>query len=105
MHILPLSIPFSIRWRGHVEVPSTGTYRFIVQAVDEGSLSIDGKHLVTTPAPNQTADATLEMTQGRHEIEILYHQRGGSPTYVNALWMTPRGGPETIPAGLLSPPS
>jgi hypothetical protein len=105
MHILPLSVPFSIRWRGDITVPSTGQYRFIVQAVDEGSLSIDGKHLITTPAPNQSAEAAIELTAGRHEVEIDYHQRGGSPTYVNILWQPPHAGVEPIPASVFSPPS
>lgn len=105
MHILPLSIPFSIRWRGQVAIPSTGSYRFVVQAVDEGSLSIDGKHLITTPAPNQPADAVVDLTQGQHEIVIDYHQRGGSPTYVNIMWQPPRGGVDVVPASMFSPPS
>ncbi len=105
MHILPLNVPFSIRWRGTVEIPSNGAYRFIVQAVDQGVLSIDGKLIITTPAPNQAADATLELAAGLHEVVIDYHQRGGSPTYVNIMWQPPRGGVETIPASLFSPPS
>jgi uncharacterized membrane protein len=105
MHILPLNVPFSIRWQGQIELPSSAQYRFILQAVDEGSLSIDGKHLITTPAPNQAADATVDLSQGRHEVVIDYHQRGGSPTYINIMWQPPHGGVETIPAGMFSPPS
>jgi hypothetical protein len=105
MHILPLNVPFSIRWQGQIELPSRAEYRFILQAVDEGSLSIDGKHLITTPAPNQAADAIVDLSQGRHEVVIDYHQRGGSPTYINIMWQPPRGGVETIPAGMFSPPS
>jgi 4-amino-4-deoxy-L-arabinose transferase-like glycosyltransferase len=105
MHILPLNVPFSIRWRGQIELPSSAQYRFILQAVDEGSLSIDGKHLITTPAPNQAADAVVNLSQGRHDVVIDYHQRGGSPTYINILWQPPRGGVEIIPANLFSPPS
>ena len=86
-------------------IPSTGSYRFVVQAVDEGSLSIDGKHLITTPAPNQPADAVVDLTQGQHEIVIDYHQRGGSPTYVNIMWQPPRGGVDVVPASMFSPPS
>ena len=105
MHILPLNVPFSIRWRGQLEIPASGNYRFIMQAVDEGSLSIDGKHLITTPAPNQTVDASVELTAGRHAVAIDYHERGGSPSYINILWQPPRGGVEAIPAGMFSPPS
>jgi len=105
MHILPLNVPFSIRWLGQIQLPSTAEYRFILQAVDEGSLSIDGKHLITTPAPNQAADAMVELSQGPHDVVIDYHQRGGSPTYINIMWQPPRGGVETIPAGMFSPPS
>jgi len=105
MHILPLNVPFSIRWQGQIELPASAQYRFILQAVDEGSLSIDGKHLITTPAPNQAADAVVDLSQGRHDVVIDYHQRGGSPSYINVLWQPPRGGVDTIPAGMFSPPS
>lgn len=103
-HYIPVQIPFTIRWRGTIDIPASARYRFIVQAVDEGSLSIDGASLLTTPGPNQVADATLELAQGPHDIEITFRQRGGSPVYINVLWVTPQGGPEPIPAELLSPP-
>ena len=65
MHILPLSIPFSIRWQGQIELSARGSYRFVVQAVDAGSLTIDGKQLLSTQAPNQPAEATIELDRGR----------------------------------------
>jgi 4-amino-4-deoxy-L-arabinose transferase-like glycosyltransferase len=105
MHILPLSVPFSIRWTGQLDLPEAGSYRFIVQAVDEGSMSIDGKLLMTTPAPNQPAEATVDLSAGRHDVVIDYHQRGGSPTYINILWQPPRGGMGPLPASMFSPPS
>ena len=105
MHILPLSPPFSIQWKGQLQLSATGAYRFMVQAVDEGSISIDGKRLITTPAPNQSASATVDLTAGPHEVVIEYHHRGGSPAYINTLWQPPRGGVEPIPANVFSPPS
>ena len=105
MHILPLSIPFSIRWQGQIELPARGSYRFVVQAVDAGSLTIDGKQLLSTQAPNQPAEATIELAAGAHQVAIDYHQRGGSPTYINILWQPPNGGVETVPATMLVPPS
>jgi dolichyl-phosphate-mannose-protein mannosyltransferase/PA14 domain-containing protein len=105
MHILPLSIPFSIRWQGQIELAASGSYRFIVQAVDAGSLTIDGKQLLTTQAPNQPAEGTIELAAGAHRVAIDYHQRGGSPAYINILWQPPRGGIETVPATMFAPPS
>jgi hypothetical protein len=102
--VIPVPIPFTIRWRGQVNVPASAKYQFIVQAVDEGSLSIDGRSLVTTPGPNQTAQATLDLNQGPHDIEITFRQHGGSPVYINVLWVMPQGGTEPIPSALLSPP-
>jgi 4-amino-4-deoxy-L-arabinose transferase-like glycosyltransferase len=103
-HHIPVLIPFTIRWRGEIDIPASASYRFIVQAVDEGSLSIDGVSLFTTPGPNRVGEATLELAQGPHDIEITFRQRGGSPVYINVLWVTPQGGPESIPAELFLPP-
>ncbi len=103
-HYIPVRIPFTIRWRGQIDIPASGSYRFIVQAVDEGGLSIDGKSLLTTPGPNRGAEATLDLAEGRHDIEIIFRQRGGSPAYINILWVTPQGQPQPIPSNLFSPP-
>jgi 4-amino-4-deoxy-L-arabinose transferase-like glycosyltransferase len=103
-HYIPVTIPFTIRWRGQINIPAGASYRFLVQAVDEGSLSIDGSPLLTTPGPNRVAEASIELAQGPHDIEITFHQRGGSPVYINVLWVTPDGGPEPIPSELLLPP-
>jgi len=103
-HVIPVRVPFTIRWRGQIDIPASGSYRFVVQAVDEGGLNIDGQPVLTTPGPNQAAEATVDLAQGKHGIEIIFRQRGGSPAYINVLWVKPGGAPERIPSELLSPP-
>jgi hypothetical protein len=102
-HSIPLQIPFTITWRGRVNIPAEAEYHFIVQAVDEGSLSIDGASLLTTTGPNRAAETSIRLAQGPHDIEIIFRQRGGSPVYINVFWVTPEG-PVPIPSEFLTPP-
>jgi hypothetical protein len=103
-HDIPVQIPFTIRWRGQIDIPADAAYRFIVQAVDEGSLSINGAPVLTTPGPNRVAEAAIDLARGFHDIEITFRQRGGSPVYINILWVTPQGAREPIPSEVLLPP-
>lgn len=103
-HILPLDVPYGIRWEGKLHVPTSGHYRFVIQAVDEATLTIDRTHVATTPAPNDPANLSVDMSQGDHDIEIVFHQRGGSPAYMNLYWNVPSRGFQPIPDEQFSPP-
>ena len=51
-------------------------------------------------------DLAETLAKAPYTIHVLEDQTvGGSPTYINIMWQPPRGGVETIPAGMFSPPS
>jgi len=86
--------PFTATWSGFLDAPATGDYTFEFEAMDEGSLTIDGQAVPVTPK----AGATLPLTSGRHSIEFrLLNRRGGATAIL--YWRTPLGpAREIVPA-------
>jgi hypothetical protein len=56
---LSIGPPLSIRWRGFLDVPETGEYRFHLEANEAAFLSVDGQEILTTPAPSRGVEAPL----------------------------------------------
>jgi hypothetical protein len=76
--------PFTAVWRGFLDVPASGDYRFELDAHDEGELSIDGA--VVPAVPGGTLSFPLDA--GRHPIEVrLRNSTGGAVIFL--WWVTP----------------
>jgi 4-amino-4-deoxy-L-arabinose transferase-like glycosyltransferase len=103
-HLMPVPVPYSVHWHGTLHIPKSNTYRFYVQAVDEGVLRIDANTLAETPGPNVVAEAKVDLNEGPHQIDLVFRQRGGHPAYINFLWADPHSVPQPVPVTLLSPP-
>jgi hypothetical protein len=101
---LNIGPPLSIRWRGYLDVPKTGEYRFHLEANEAAFLSVDGQEILTTPAPNRGIEAPLSLTAGPHPIEVRLQNRGGF-THIYLSWTPPDGATEIIPPDRLSPHS
>jgi 4-amino-4-deoxy-L-arabinose transferase-like glycosyltransferase len=96
---LSIPSPFSVIWQGYLEAPVSGEYRFLLETVDDGWVTIDGQEVVRTP---DTPDATTTLTAGRHPIEVGFRNRGGFAR-IFLRWVPPGEEPEIIPPSNLSP--
>jgi hypothetical protein len=87
IHIIPMSRPYSVIWRGSLYAPSNGSYTFGLRAMRYGSLAIDGQLLVeSNSAAGGTATVTL--TEGWHPIELrMRDTENFSRIYLE--WMLP----------------
>jgi hypothetical protein len=91
--------PFTATWAGFLDVPVAGDYAFELDAIQEGSLQIDGQTVPATPGSGKT----VTMQQGRHQVEVrLRNTRGGASLFLSwkSLAITER---QVIPAERLSP--
>lgn len=91
--------PFTAAWAGFLDVPVAGDYAFELDAVEEGSLQIDGQTVPATPGSGKT----VPMEQGRHQIEVrLRNTRGGARLFLSwkSLAIAER---QVIPAERFSP--
>ena len=91
---------FMIDWRGFVEVPETGVYRFFIIVDDGAKLWVDGRLVIDAwqdQPPTHYISEPLELEEGFHEIRLLYYNNDVFARIMLG-WMTPRGDYEPIPA-------
>jgi hypothetical protein len=105
---LNLSPPagWSAEWRGFIEVPHSGVYRFDVDRFTRAGLWIDERQVfddTPTDAP-EAVSGTLELTAGRHAIRVRLQDRaiGGPRMYL--FWTPPAGQRQVVPGSALYPP-
>lgn len=102
-HIVPLNRPFSAEWTGKVAAPVAGDYLFAMDAIDWAQLWIDGELVLETEAPDVTAEGQRTLSEGLHDIRILYRAQT-SHNRINLWWVPPGGARAPIPNALLFPP-
>lgn len=94
---------FAVRFRGMLDVPADGMYRFWTKSDDGSVLRINGRVVVDNDGihPPQEKEGEVTLKKGRHEIELGFTQGGGGYE-LTVLWQPPSAkqrGP--IPDGLL----
>ena len=100
----PWPAPFSVRWTGTLAAPSSGLYRFQVNADDGVRLWLDGELAGESMQPDNVnmIDAEVALDAGPHDIRIDYFQRGGGKAL--ELWWQPPGEQlQPVPPGVLAP--
>lgn len=100
---------FSIRWTGYLVAPTTGTYRFRVEAMDPLRVTISGEEIFVFKGDNATREAvsiSYELTAGqRYPIMIDYSSVSGD-NYLRLYWQRTGGGAEVaIPQSAFLPNS
>ncbi len=78
--------PFSIRWKGHLEIPASGEYQFECLTQDQGTIFLDGKKIYGAGMPS---DKKLNLHKGEHSIKVEFIKTGGDSMAVNLIWMHP----------------
>ncbi len=96
--------PFSARWTGEIEAPVTGNYAFHLEADDGVRFWLDGRQVGEAWVADTAnrLDVNLELTAGRHRVQIDFFQRGGAK--VLELWWAVPGQPmKPVPPSALIP--
>jgi len=101
-HVLPLPLPYSVEWIGTIHAPTTGLYRFSVEAISEASLEIDGQPIVMVTQHNVPKEGDINLTEGWHTIRVRYLAAHGY-AHVFVRWFPPGGRWELIPPNRLRP--
>ncbi|MCL1921348.1 MAG: PA14 domain-containing protein [Kiritimatiellaeota bacterium] len=73
------SVNFAIVWRGKIRITETGLYTFGTKSDDNSMVFIDGKPIVSSNYDQEATarSGTVTLTQGLHDIDILFCQQGG----------------------------
>lgn len=95
---------FAVEWKGRIEIPVAGDYRFFTTSADGALLWIDGRLVVDGWGPHGRAiDAgAIQLTAGSHQIVCSSHSRSGGG--VARLWWSGPGIPcSIVPQAVLYP--
>jgi hypothetical protein len=85
--------PFSLRWRGRIDVPEPGGYRLDVSAQNAAEIRVD----------EHAWRASERLAAGQHEVEMmLTNISGGARLMLN--WTGPNGQRQLVPPQAFSPP-
>ena len=100
----PWPAPFSARWTGTLTTPSSGVYRFQLNADDGVRMWLDGELVGESVRPDNVnmVDAEVALDAGPHDIRIDYFQRGGGKA-LEFWWQPPGEQLRPVPPGVLSP--
>ncbi|HEV7666497.1 MAG TPA: PA14 domain-containing protein [Chloroflexota bacterium] len=111
-HINPLArlnlspAVWSAEWRGLLDVPTTGAYRFEAERLSRAGLWIDEQRVFddTVDSPSATISGVAQLTAGRHAIRARLQNRGDGGPKLYLYWVPPGGGREILPGRVLYPP-
>lgn len=98
---------FSVRWRGELDVPVSGSYRFETVSDDGVRLWVDDTLVIdnwTDHAPTVNTSAAITLTAGRRAtLRLEYYERGGGAT-MRLRWQPPGATASVaVPADRLHP--
>jgi len=97
-HLNPLPRPYSIEWKGKIEIPTAGTYRFGTEAIDFSWLYLDEKLVVDNSQEiNKYKEASITLTAGLHDIRLRYLDRSNWP-HVYLYWTPPGKERQVVPS-------
>lgn len=95
---------FSIRWRGEVEIPTSGDYTFITRSDDGVRLWVDGVLVIDNFTDHSATDNTAIVSgliAGRRYSIVMEHYERGGFAVATLSWEGPGIARQIIPAGAL----
>ncbi|HEV7668691.1 MAG TPA: PQQ-dependent sugar dehydrogenase [Thermoanaerobaculia bacterium] len=98
---------YSVRWIGQIEVPVSGTYRFVTESDDGVRLWVNGVRMVDNWGSHGVEEdsGTLALAAGRrYAIRLDYRQDAGQAV-IRLSWEPPGAGRSRVPADVLFPPA
>lgn len=98
---------FTVKWRGWLKVPTSGTYTFQTYTDDGVTLDVNGNRIITAwvnQAPTARTSSAITLNAGPVTIAMDYFEASGGAV-AQLRWKTPGSNSfVTIPAANLSPP-
>ena len=99
---LPVTGPFSVRWKGKLLAPTSGSYGIRMFTIGAGTLLIDGREILTSgPQGTGTQTVNVSLQTGPHDIEVIFANSIGSAR-IFLSWQPPGGTWVEIPSQYFS---
>jgi hypothetical protein len=101
-----LPYPSSAIWTGSIYAPSSGTYNFVIEADDNGWMSLDGRPVIADPGDitRLVDEGSTYLTAGWHSIKLGQRNIWGGES-MHLFWQPPGEPQQLVPSQDLRPPS
>ncbi|MGH7778384.1 MAG: PA14 domain-containing protein [Candidatus Binataceae bacterium] len=99
-----MPFPSVALWTGSILAPRGGIYRFVIDADDNGWLSIDGRVVINDPGQVNRSHATgwINLSAGTHRIQVAERNLAGDAS-IQLYWQPPGEQTELVPSIALTP--
>lgn len=94
--------PFVARWTGTLHVPTTGSYAMTMFAQGPIEVRIDDHPVISSDAPTDPIETSVELAEGPHAVAVSYRVNGGGA--LEWTWTPPGGERSIVPRSVLTPP-
>lgn len=102
-HVL-LPRPYTVEWRGRLEIPESGLWALGSEALSATWLYLDGQEVLANTQVNHYEQVELDLPAGWHGITLRFLD-AGDHSHVYLYWQPPEGERELIPTRYLYPPA
>ena len=97
---------FAIRFRGHLNIATAGTYNFALSSDDGSRLYINGDLIIdhdglATPARGNPGRGSVSLPVGLHDVEVQFFQGPCSHVGLQWFWQPPNGTEAIVPTDVL----
>lgn len=103
-HHVPMPRPYTIEWRGRLEIPEGGLWALGTEALSATWLYLDGQEVLANTQINNYERVELDLSAGWHDITLRFLD-AGDHSHVYLYWQPPEGERELIPTRYLYPPA
>jgi 4-amino-4-deoxy-L-arabinose transferase-like glycosyltransferase len=102
IHILPIARPYTVDWRGQINLPTDGDWAFGLRVNGQAQLFIDDQLIVDATEPTDYLEGRTAFDAGWHRIQIRFlDYLGGSRIHLS--WTPPGGTQQIVPSNMLRP--
>ena len=101
-HMIPLARPYSVVWRGEIEIPQDGQYAFGLEVNGQAQLFIDGQLVVDASQPTDYLEGSLNLEAGRYDLFLPFLDNVNG-SRLRLYWTQPGQGRQIIPSEALIP--
>ncbi|MEI8026680.1 MAG: PA14 domain-containing protein [Pseudomonadota bacterium] len=96
---------FGIDARAKLMIPTSGSYKFRVLSDDGSILTIDNQVVIDHDGQHSPSskDGTVQLTQGIHELKVVYFQGPANQIALQLFWTPPGSAEEIVPTSAFRP--